>query len=345
MNKTIIKMLAGSICVSAMVYLIWGYQPRVNIVTEDTAASSMVPEENSLPTASVSSHDIDGVQAFIDTLSNKMKDQHAHEIESVLVQLSMADFRQFVLEQFPVKGESVFQQIMRTAFPAYAESIFAVLANMRLYNDWHVGMLLTLNDMNPLTRKGTLWGKRRDIFGELAQQIWQQELDSEEANRKNVQETLALLHKASHLSMTERLYILTDNINQLYGDEHSNLLISKGMVADIYFHLDSVQHDLKNMVETERSDALAASRRQLGFTDKNIEEMALQDKAKEIRWKNGYEYMSARDQLINLYKGAELDGKLTDLREKHFKHEAATIKKEEKTDFYRYNRPRLYGSN
>ena len=216
---------------------------------------------------------------------------------------------------------------------------------MRKYNDWHVDMLLTLSEMSPLLRNGTLWGKRRDIFGEISEEIWQQERDSEEVKQKNVQETLALLHQANDISMTARLSILTDSINQQYGDEYSNLLMSKGMVADVYFHLDSVQHDLKSMSEDDRMIALAASRRQLGFTDESILKMEKQDIEKEKRWKNGYEYMSARDKINNLYSGLELEKHLSDLRSKYFEHEAPTIEKEEHSGFYRYNRPRLYGSN
>ena len=345
MKKTIKKVLAGSICVSALGYLIWGYQPSVNIVNENAMNNQVQKEVSAANPSGIPFQNMNDMQTFIDSLSEKMKIQHGHEIESVLVQLSMADFREFVLEQFPIKGESVFQQIIRTAFPNYADSIFALLDNMRQYNDWHVDMLLTLNDMDSLTRNGTLWGKRRDLFGELAQEIWQQELDGEENKQKNIQETLALLHKADELSMTDRLNILTESINQQYGDEHSNFLISKGMVADIYFHLDSVQSDLGSMTETEREAALAESRRQLGFNDERIKELAKQDQANESRWKNGNEYMSARDQLVNLYRGSELNLKLSELREKHFKHEAPTIEKEEQSDFYRYNRPRLYGSN
>jgi hypothetical protein len=345
MKKIISKVLAGSIFISAMGYLIFGYQPSSNIINANTVLSSTETETHTQESSGIPFQKIDEIQVFIDTFSDRMKQQHSHEISSVLVQLSMADFRLFVLEQFPVKGESVFQQIMRAAFPNYADSIFALLESMRQYNEWHIDMLLTLNDMNPLTRKGTLWAKRTGLFGDRAQEIWQQELDGEENKQKNIQETLALLHQANELSMTDRLNILTDSINQQYGDEHSNLLISKGMVADIYFHLDSVQTDLEKMNETERINALAESRRQLGFTPERIKELAQQDQDNEIRWKNGYEYMSARDQVVSLYNGSEQDAKLTDLREKYFKHEAATIEKEEKTDFYRYKRPRLYGSN
>ena len=284
-------------------------------------------------------------QRFIVELTGKMKQEHAHDISLVLVQLSMADFQEFVIEEFPAEGRAIFQIIMRGAFPEFAEEIFALLENMNQYNDWHVDMLLTLNDMDSITRNGTLWGKRRTLFGDLAEEIWQKELDENEAKQKSVQETLAVLQVANDISMLDRLYILKDSISQQYGDEHSSMLISKGMVADIYFHLDSVQTDLNEMNEEDRASALAESRRQLGFSDENIQEMAESDVEKESRWKNGYEYMTARDQLTNLYEGDELSTKLADLRVSFFEHEAPTIEKEEQAEFFRYKRPRLYGSN
>ena len=344
MKKIIIKVLAGSLCISASAYFLIGYQAEVKVV-DHSGDQKQVTSPTSSKASGIPFQNMDDIQVFIDSLSKQMAKQHGHEIEEVKIQLTMADFREFVLEQFPVEGESAFQQIMRNAFPMYADQIFALLENMRLYNDWHVDMLLTLNEMNAITRNGTLWGKRRELFGELAEEIWQQELDEKEAKQKNVQETLALLQVANDIPMRDRLYMLTDSISQEYGDEHANMLISKGMVADIYFHLDSVQNDLKNMNESDRANALAESRRQLGFTEENIQEMAKQDAEKESRWKNGYEYMSARDQLVNLYEGQELAEKLEALRVTHFKHEAPTIAKEEQEAFFRYNRPRLYGSN
>ncbi len=329
-----------AVCLGGLVYLQWGYDPDVSIVSTEDKQTHQQTTATGIPFLPVND-----IQTFIDSLSTRMKQQHGHEIQDVLVQLSMADFRDFVIEEFPDNGLSVFQQIMKNAFPEYADAIFALLANMRSYNDWHVSMLLTLNEMNALARNGTLWGKRRELFGDLAEEIWQHEKDEDENKQKNIQDTLALLHKADDLSMTDRLYILTDSIHQQYGDEHSNLLISKGMVADIYFHLDSVQNDLKEMSSEERAAALAQSRRQLGFSETRISELAKDDEQKEHRWKNGYEYMSARDQLVSMYSGAELESKLADLRIQHFSHEAPTIEKEEATDFFRYKRPRLYGSN
>ena len=342
MNK-IIKIFIGVICVGVSAYALW--EAPISVVENNTPLAKSSVINNSKMTEALELNGMSDAQNFIATLTQRMKQQHSHDIALVLVQLSMADFQKFVLEEFPVEGQEIFQTIMRDAFPEFAEAIFTLLENMHQYNDWHVDMLLTLNDMDSLTRNGTLWEKRRALFGDLADEIWQQELDENEAKQKSVQETLAVLQVATDISMLDRLYILKDSIQQQYGDEHSNMLISKGMVADIYFHLDSVQADLKKMSEQDRASALAESRRQLGFSDENIQEMAERDEEKESRWKNGYEYMTARDQLTNLYEGADLSEKLMELRVTFFEHEAPTIEKEEQAEFFRYKRPRLYGSN
>ena len=129
-----------AVCLGSLAYLQWGYDPDVsvvNIVDKQTHHQTTATGIPFLP--------VNDIQTFIDSLSTRMKQQHGHEIQDVLVQLSMADFRDFVLEEFPDNGLSVFQQIMKNAFPEYADAIFALLANMRSYNDWHVSMLLTLN--------------------------------------------------------------------------------------------------------------------------------------------------------------------------------------------------------
>jgi hypothetical protein len=113
----------------------------------------------------------------------------------------------------------------------------------------------------------------------------------------------------------------------------------------MYFRLESVQQDLENMPPLDRQQALAKSRRQLGYTESSISELAKQDEAKELRWKNGYEYMAHRDQLATSYEGADLQQRLRGLRTEYFNHEAATIEAEEKSGFMRYERPRVYGSN
>ena len=284
-------------------------------------------------------------EAFINHMIKELVERHQHEIHLARVQVSLQDFRDFVMEEFPQNGESIFNQIIQKAFPDYANSILAIINNMDQYDTWYADNLLDLNDLDPLTKDGSIWQKRHDIFGDLAEEIWLKELQSEESKRQTVQQTIDTLNEATNISMQERLFILKNTLDELYSQEQTNFTMNKGLISNVYFQLESVQKDLAQLSPTDRQEAIDASRKQLGFSEHDIALLAQEDKIKEQRWQNGYQYMSARDQLSQAYQGDELADKLLELREKYFKQEAPTIKAEEDSGFYRYNRPRLYGSN
>lgn len=318
--------------------------PQKNQVIEITATSQdNQPSSNQAVTTTTAESNSE--LSFIDSMVAQLKSHHSHEIQDLTVQLSMRDFKAFVLEQYPDNGAELFQQLMHLAFPDHAEQILELVNQMDVYEQWLAESLLDLQDMNELTRHGAIWMKRREMFGDLANIIWQHELNQEDAKQLAVNETINALHKAEDIAPQERLHILQNTIQEQYGDGHIGLLVNKGMVANMYFHLDSVQKDLHSMSPEDRANAIAESRRQLGFTEDDIEHMAKQDSKREARWQNGYAYMAERDQLTASYSGESLEEKLDGLREKFFGAEAPTIKKEEESGFNRYERPRLYGRN
>ncbi|MGR6872355.1 hypothetical protein ACU6U9_08620 [Pseudomonas sp. HK3] len=283
--------------------------------------------------------------AFILAMVKGLTEQHRHEIHMPAIQMSMQDFRDFVFEQYPHNGASIFKTIMQRAFPDHAVEIMALIAGLDMYEKWYADNLLTLNDLDPLTKNGTIWQKRHEIFGDLAEEIWQTEIQSQEHKRQTVQQTLDTLNNATDISMQESLYVLQNTLNELYPDEQENYTLNKGVISSVYFQLESVQKSLAGMTLQERQSAISQSRKQLGFSKQDIEQLAIEDTKKEQRWKNGYQYMSAHDQLSQNYSGEILNTKLTELRDQYFKNEADTITAEEDSGFYRYNRPRLYGSN
>lgn len=288
---------------------------------------------------------ISNEESFIREMVSQLKIRHGHEIQELSIQLMLQDFRDFVLERFPENGQDIFEKIIELAFPENAYDILSIIKKMDDYDAWFANNLLNLNEMNELARRGAIWNKRRELFGDLADIIWQEEQNQEESKRLAVQEAVDALHKADDMGMQERLYVLQNTIHEQYGEGNTNFLINKGMVANMYFHLESVQRDLHAMSDEDRALAIADSRRQLGFTEEDIAYMAKQDAKKEARWQNGFEYMAEKDQLTASYSGDELNSRLHQLREKYFGHEAPTIKKEEDSGFNRYERPRLYGRN
>jgi hypothetical protein len=282
---------------------------------------------------------------FINGLVSQLRTKHLHEIHNVNVQASLQDLRDLILERYPQEGENVFEFIINQAFPNYSDEILVLIENLDLYQAWHLENLLSLNDMNVLERDGALWSKRHEIFDELAELLWKKETDQKLYKQKMVQQTLKSLNGAKEMALTERLYVLQNSIEEQYSGTAESLLINKGLMANMYFHLDSVQQDLAEMSELQRKDALASSRRQLGYSEETINQLAQLDEKNESRWKIGYQYMQERNQLESHFKGEDLKHKLKDLRVSYFSHEASTIAAEEKSGFMRYERPRVYGSN
>jgi hypothetical protein len=278
-------------------------------------------------------------------MAKRLQEEHGHEIHLPIVQLSMQDFRDFVREQYPENYIDVFTQIMTLAFPNYVNEILLLVAKLDQYNTWYTDNLLNLNDLDPLSKKGTIWQKRREIFADLADQIWQQEINTEEEKRQTVQQTIEALNQADNMTMQERLYILQTTLNEQYPDEQTNFTLNKGLVSDVYVQLESVQKDLASMTPEQRASALEKIREQLGFSPQDIAQLAKEDAKKEQNWQTGYHYMSDRDQLNQSYSGSILDEKLNQLRTQYFKKGASTIAAEEASGFYRYSRPRLYGKN
>jgi len=217
---------------------------------------------------------------------------------------------------------------------------------MVIYEDWLLENVLTLNDMPPLEYNGELWKKRRELFGDDANKIWSSEITAQEERREVLQKTVAMLDQAHDTTMYERIYILQSSYDEQYSETIENAVFdSKGVLAQTLFGFDSVQKELAVMSSEQRQEEIDTIRRTIGFGEDQIEYLAKQDQVKDKRWLNGYSYMEARQSLLEELSGEELDSALTELREKHFQHEAPTIAREETDEFFRYSRARIYGRN
>lgn len=305
-----------------------------------SSASNYVLQTESLSQLSPSEIDL-----FIADMVNKMQAQHGHEISDVRIQASLADFKQYILEEFNENGLAIFTQIISQAFPQYAQQIFALLDKLAQYDNWHVDNLLTLNDLNFMERKGRIWKVRHEMFGSDADLLWEHELNDANNKQETVLQTIESLGQANNIALQERLDILQKTIDEQYGETEEGLLIGKGMVSQIFFGLDSVQNNLKALSPEERQKIIDESRQRMGFSEADIKQLAERDRENEARWQNGYAYMNARDQLKQNYSGEQLDGQLKALRDQYFKKESKTIAAEEDSGFYRFQRPRVYGSN
>jgi hypothetical protein len=117
------------------------------------------------------------------------------------------------------------------------------------------------------------------------------------------------------------------------------------VLTEAFLRNESVQRELAALHPSARSRELAHIRRELGYGEDEIARAEALDERREARWQNGLAYMEERAHLGATFEGAALDAELRALREEYFAHEAPTIEAEEKSGFYRFERPRVYGRN
>lgn len=287
------------------------------------------------------------IETMVNELAQRLKSEFSESIHLVATQVGLKSLRDDLDRAYPVQGTELFIRILTQAFPEWVDAILKSIALMDAYNVWLESMLLSLNDMNQLEQQGVLWEKRRELFGDAATQIWQEEISAEQERQLTMQRTMEILDRSYDTQMQERLYILQSTFEESYADKLQNMVIDpKGVLSQVFFGFDAVQRDLSAMTPEERQAQINQIRKSMGFKDEQISHLAEADQKREKRWQNGYAYMEARKVVEAEFTGYQLAAELDKVREKFFAHEASTIKKEEEElAFFRYNRPRVYGRN
>ncbi len=340
-NKNIFFIAFTSITLLAVLL----YHMNVGTVVTSSSMAQSLPAEQAEPQSSSSPLFPTAQANFIADMAQQLIEHHAHDIHKIEVQVTLVDFRQFVIEQYPDSGARIFEAIIERAFPAYISNIQQAINKMMAYDQWMTENYLMLSELDDLSENELIWGQRYNLFGEDAKRIWGDELDSEAAKRKAIQELIAQLNQDAQHSLNEKLYLLTDTIQTEYGPIDSHPMVSKGLVARLFFGLDSVQTTLSDMDAQKRASIIQDVRSQLGFSEQDITQLKQRDEQSEQAWQNGYRYVEQRKQLVDRFEGAALEAQLVRLQQAFFNESAATIAAEEKSGFYRFERPRLYGSN
>ena len=275
---------------------------------------------------------------FVSISVESLRKKFGKTISNVKEQLKLLRFRNFIKKHYPGNWKELFQKIITKAFPDEASKIFSLIAKMDLYNNW-LATGERFSGMSYDEMKRALTDIRLGFFGEDANKIW-----SEDSKIEKVRDTIAILDKSSE-SIDEKLKIFKETLDEEFVDEKETLLSRKYNLATSFFNMDSVQTALKKLSGEERLKKLSAIRKEIGYSDQEVEVMAKRDAKRDKRWDNGFKYMKDRDSLESEYRGDELEEKLKELRGNYFNHESQTIAIEEKSGFFRYNRKRVYGRN
>ena len=277
---------------------------------------------------------------FSDQLVKELQKYYGKTISDKSTQASLIGIRDFVMSTFPENGKALFYNILKRAFPDYADEIMRTLDKLDQYNRW-------LEDNKKTHSKVDMEKKKRELFGEDADKIWSGDMLATEVRKAKMQDVMAVLNKSSDTTIDEKLDMYRRALNETYkGTPEEFFLEQKDILSKAFFSIDSVQDVLKQMSPEERQQEINNIRSQMGLDPQQVREMAEIDAKREQKWNIGLEYMQERNDIVENFKGAEQEEKLKDLREKYFQDEANTIEREEENDkFFRFERPHIYGRN
>lgn len=292
---------------------------------------------------STSNQDLHESQWIIDQL----RTEYADTIQNIAFQVSLKDLKLDLIRQHgDVKGSESFQHIIATAFPNLADDIFFNVQLMQTYDTWYADSFIAMSSLSYDDRQLELWKKRRELFGDDAEAIWTEGLIANDESRVAVNTAVELLNSAHDIPMEERARLLKSAYESNYLGTINDLAINaNGLLSQVFFGLDSVQNELESLSDEERQKQIDAMRKEFGFSDEAVAEMAKLDQAQNEAWNTGNAYMQEREAIVNL-GGDNQTQALDALRIKHFPDQATTIKREEEDlGLFRYDRPRVYGRN
>ena len=281
----------------------------------------------------------------ISALATRLRNDYGDTIHEPATQAYLFVERQKLAEAYPEEGEALFEAAMAAAFPEFSIAILALMADMDRYHRWLLENELSLRNLSPMEREAALWQQRQAIFGARASLIWGQEESLTGRHAEAVKEELARLDQAHELTPKEVAHQLSTTIDSLYGFDIASQLVTPDALGQALFSMASVQQDLASMSAQERQQRMAALRRQMGYSDDQVERLGQLDRKRDERWQKGEAYMAERRQLTRRYQGEELQRALERLRRQHFGATAPTIAREEDQGFFRFQRERRYGLN
>lgn len=281
-----------------------------------------------------------------DQFVKELKKYYGRTIADKATQASLYELRNSILGSRPDNGRALFYSLLKRAFPEYADAIMDTLDKLDQYTQWLEDNKAVLSGMTETERLAALRKKRRELFGEDADKIWTGEELASEARKAKVQDALAVLNESDDMTMDERLEVYQGVLHEAYKGTPEGFILDQGpLLSKVFFSIDSVQDELKQMSSADRQQEINRIRMKMGFTEKQVESMARRDADNELRWEAGLQYMKDRDTAVAQYQGQELEEKLSELREQYFDDEANTIALEEKDGFFRFKRPHIYGRN
>lgn len=281
----------------------------------------------------------DDLEAFRERLLARFTGQLDHPGGQIRL---LEELMRYLNQVDPEHWRESLSALLASWFPETSDELMARAEAMIAYQDFMEREQYTLRTMGPDERRDFIWAKRRELFGEAAEEIWRSEL-----RNHTLSQSLKDLDQQSGATLA-KAEAYTRAIEDAYGEEAERVMERRRQeLTDRFLSLESVQQSLHEQAPEQRYETLRGIRQQLGMEEQALDRWSQLDRTRDDRWARGETYETRRQAIIEKYQeGPEREEALDNLSRDIFDDEmAAIIRDEEAAGYFRYRESRVFGQN
>lgn len=279
----------------------------------------------------------------LEALRERMQARYGAHLDHPKVQIQLLEeLMRYLAELDPDHWRENLDALIQDWFPELADELRQRARALLAYQDFMDQERYTLRGMGPEERRDFIWAKRRELFGEDADRIWQSEL-----RNQALSQSLQVLDQQP-LSPLAKAEAYSQAIASTYGEQADQVLDNRRQeLTDRFLTLPSIQQSLQGQAPQQRYATLRGIRQALGMDEPALERWDQLDRLRDQRWSEGQSYETQRQAIVERYpEGPERERALDALSRDTFGEDmAAIIRSEEAAGYYRYQQPRVYGQN
>ncbi|MFO7527788.1 MAG: hypothetical protein R6W86_03140 [Marinobacter sp.] len=342
--KPILVLIIGSAVIAVLAYQ-WAGSEMTIAATPDAASPRDIRKSEpetaqslATPTQEEPARN-DDLEAFRERLMARFEGQLDHPGGQVRL---LEELMRYLHQVDPEHWRESLSALLLSWFPDRGEELLNRAEAMIAYKDFMEQEQYTLRSMGPDERRDFIWAKRRELFGEAADEIWQSEL-----RNYSLSQSLKDLDQQPGPTLAKAKEY-TRAIQDTYDDEAAQVMERRRQeLTDRFLSLSSVQQSLHEQAPEQRYETLRGIRQELGMEEQALDRWDQLDRDRDDRWAQGETYETERQAIVEKYQpGPEREEALDDLSQEIFGDEmAATIRDEEAAGYYRYQESRVYGQN
>jgi lipase chaperone LimK len=272
----------------------------------------------------------------------QLRKKYGGKLDGIPLRLEViTNLRDLLQKLYPEDWQARLLRILAAAFPDLARDLLDLFAKLMRYEEWLEKILPQMQFDSAAARQQAVWGKRVELFGDAAYEIWAYER-REEKLRVTLQELSA---STAPFGEKSKSYIAA--LRDTYGP---NVIgpnaphRSQNMTR--FLELQGIQQDLKSVPVAERKARLREFRAAMGLDEAALKRWDELDEERDTVRATGDVYMAERAKLEALPPGPERDARLQALQDRLFgPAEAVFLRNEEASGFYRFKTPQTLGVN